>query len=546
MTGYFPAVALDYDGTITFGPRPDAMMLAALAQVRASSRLVVLVTGRIASELEHDFPDFRGHFDAIVTENGAVVLQGGHERALAPPVPLELDAALRGRGIPFRRGTVILAIDACHDHQVLEICVSLGLDAQLICNRAALMVLPAGVSKASGLLAALTELDTSPHSAVGVGDAENDLALLEACELGVAVGNAVTSLKERADLVLEDIGPRAVARFLTKEFLDDMPGVEPRRGRIPLGVSADGATVTVSASRTHVFIDGPTGAGKSYMAGLLAEGLARAGYTLLVLDMEGDHSNLGELHGVLTLGGTDPLPSPDEVARIIRHIGSSLVLDLSLQNAVVKYAYAREVLERLAQVRKEHGLPHWIFIEEAHMVPSASLDRARAAGNLCLVTYHPEWLPSEAVREADVLITVESEGCARIRKGTDTRKQTCFRPGGRQIAHVRHQHKYAEGHVPFERGFTFRDPTASIGAHVTSLADFAAELGRVPRAVITHHAEHHDFSRWIRDVFQDQPLATAVRGAEATLRPDNVESLRASLLQHLALRYDLEPSSDAG
>jgi len=48
----------------------------------------------------------------------------------------------------------------------------LGLELQIIFNKGAVMVLPAGVNKATGLTAALTELELSPHEVVGVGDAE--------------------------------------------------------------------------------------------------------------------------------------------------------------------------------------------------------------------------------------------------------------------------------------------------------------------------------------------------------------------------------------
>jgi hydroxymethylpyrimidine pyrophosphatase-like HAD family hydrolase len=538
MAGYFRAVALDYDGTITNGPRPDAAMLTAVAHVRASSRCVVLVTGRILSELLHDFPDAYSHFDAIVAENGAVVWHAGRQRQLAPRVSVKLQTALTTRSIPVRRGSVILATDAGYDQQVREMCIELGLDDQLVRNRDALMVLPRGVSKASGLLEALAELGISAHSAIGIGDAENDLALLEACEIGVAAGNAVASLKEQADLVLEDIGPTAVVRFLEREVLRGVPGVQPRRRRVEVGVAENGARVSVPASRTQVFIDGPTGAGKSYVTGLLAEGLLRAGYALCVLDMEGDHANLGQLRGVLTLGGRDPLPTVDEVGRIVRHRFSSVVLDLSLREPALKYAYARDVLDRLTEVRREYGLPHWIVVEEAHMVSSESLERARAVGSLCLVTYHPEWLPAAAMREADILITVESSGRARIRTGADPAHAVCFAPGAREISHVRHKRKYAEGLVPYERGFTFRDAAGAIGTHVSSLAEFANELERVPRTALTHHAAHKDFSRWIRDVFQDSRLAAAVRRAEEDYRPEATGAFRAALEELLALRYE--------
>ena len=544
MSDYFRAAALDYDGTIAFGPRPDDIVLAAIARVRATSRRVVLVTGRILSELRRDFPDVDAHFDAIVAENGAVVWHAGRERAVASAVPAALEAALAARNVAVRRGTVILATQARYDQEVREACVRLGLDDQLVRNRGELMVLPAGVSKASGLHEALADFGISTHSTVGIGDAENDLSLLETCEIGVAAGNAVASLKQRADLVLEGIGSAAVARFLENDFLDGLPGVYPPRRSIELGVTESGAALTVPASRTQVFIDGPTGSGKSYVAGLFAEGLLEAGYTLCVLDMEGDHANLGQLCGVLTFGGRDPLPNAEEVGRIIRHRYSSVVLDLSLHEPALKFAYARDILDQLGEVRRAVGLPHWILVEEAHLVPSAALDRAREIGNLCLVTYHPEWLPETALQDADILITAQGTGRARMRIGRKPGATVNFTPGVRAVGHVRHQHKYAEAQVPYERGFTFRDANGAIGTHVSSLAEFLAELERVPRVSLAHHAARHDFSRWIREVFQDRPLATAVRRSEERFRGDEADAFRKALQDSVKLRYDLESDGD--
>ncbi|MGH7783633.1 MAG: HAD family hydrolase, partial [Candidatus Binatia bacterium] len=73
-----------------------------------------------------------------------------------------------------------------------------GLELQLIFNKAAIMVLPAGVNKASGMEYALRKLGLSPHEAVGIGDAENDHSFLQRCECAVAVANAVPSIRELA------------------------------------------------------------------------------------------------------------------------------------------------------------------------------------------------------------------------------------------------------------------------------------------------------------------------------------------------------------
>ena len=61
---------------------------------------------------------------------------------------------------------------------MLEAIRDLGLELQVIFNKGAVMVLPSGVNKATGLDAALDELGLSPHNVVGVGDAENDHAFL--------------------------------------------------------------------------------------------------------------------------------------------------------------------------------------------------------------------------------------------------------------------------------------------------------------------------------------------------------------------------------
>jgi hypothetical protein len=49
--------------------------------------------------------------------------------------------------------------------------------------------------------AALVELGILPAASVGIGDAENDLAFMALCAYAVAVGNALESVKQQADLV---------------------------------------------------------------------------------------------------------------------------------------------------------------------------------------------------------------------------------------------------------------------------------------------------------------------------------------------------------
>jgi hydroxymethylpyrimidine pyrophosphatase-like HAD family hydrolase len=197
------ALATDYDGTLAEEGKVRPEVLAALERLRDSGRKLVLVTGRQLEELMATFP-FIDVFDRVVAENGALLYTPTPpaERLLAKPPPPELAAALRVRGVePIACGRVIVATWQPHEQTVLTVIREQGLELEVIFNKGAVMVLPSGINKATGLTAALAELGIDPQRTVGVGDAENDHSLLEACGYAVAVANAVPALKRRADLV---------------------------------------------------------------------------------------------------------------------------------------------------------------------------------------------------------------------------------------------------------------------------------------------------------------------------------------------------------
>ena len=101
----------------------------------------------------------------------------------------------------------------------------LGLELQIVFNKGAVMVLPAGINKASGLSAALSRLRLSPLNVVGIGGAENDHAFLRNCGCAVAVANALPMVKENADLVTS--GPRGagVAETIGLMLDADLAGI---------------------------------------------------------------------------------------------------------------------------------------------------------------------------------------------------------------------------------------------------------------------------------------------------------------------------------
>jgi hydroxymethylpyrimidine pyrophosphatase-like HAD family hydrolase len=236
--------------------RVDPPTLTALERVRQSGRKLILVTGRHLPDLQSVFSRL-DLFDRAVLENGALLYtpETKQERLLCEPPPLDLQEALLTRSVPFSTGRGILATWEPNKTAVLEAIHDLGLDLQVIFNKGAVMVLPSGINKASGLKAALNELSLSFHNAVGIGDAENDHAFLAVCECGVAVANALPLLKERADIVTAGDHRAGLIEIANQLLDDDLARHDVRLSRhsISLGTRADksgeGEEVRISPSR---------------------------------------------------------------------------------------------------------------------------------------------------------------------------------------------------------------------------------------------------------------------------------------------------------
>ena len=223
----------DYDGTIAHDGRCGPSTVEALKRVRASGRKLILATGRQLAELQEVFPE-HALFDRIVAENGAVLYRPDNRESklLADPPPAEFVAELRRRGVqPLSVGQCIVATWHPFEATVSEVIRDMGLELQVILNKDALMVLPSGVNKATGLQIALNELRFSPHNTVGVGDAENDDAFLAMCGCSVAVANALPALKEHVDLVTAGSHGAGVEELIEKLLSEDLASLAPRLTR---------------------------------------------------------------------------------------------------------------------------------------------------------------------------------------------------------------------------------------------------------------------------------------------------------------------------
>lgn len=199
------AFATDFDGTLAHeGAVPEAA-LDGLKRLREAGYAVIMVTGREIEDLATVFSHM-DLFDLIVAENGAVLFspRDGFAQCLAEPPPQKFAELLRSHGVaPISFGHVIVATWEPHEGAVLEAIRELGLELRIIFNKGAVMILPPGVNKASGLEVALMEFGLTPAEVVAVGDAENDHAMFDLARFPVAVANALPVLKEHAKFVTQ-------------------------------------------------------------------------------------------------------------------------------------------------------------------------------------------------------------------------------------------------------------------------------------------------------------------------------------------------------
>ena len=223
----FHALATDYDGTLARDGVVDAPTLAALERLRATGRKLILVSGRELPDLDRTFSHLE-LFDVAVLENGALLYRPSDKetKTLADPPPESFVRELRRRGVnEVSVGKAIVATWRPYETTVRQAIRDLGLDLQVIANKDAVMVLPTGTNKATGLLVALDRLGLTHDRTVGIGDAENDQSFLAICGCSVAVANALPAVKERVDWVTDAGHGAGVVQLIARLLDDDLASV---------------------------------------------------------------------------------------------------------------------------------------------------------------------------------------------------------------------------------------------------------------------------------------------------------------------------------
>ena len=568
---YCRVLACDFDGTGAMNGHPAPELYAALGAARAQGITTLLVTGRVLEDVQRAFGEF-SPFDAVVAENGAVVYLcgGGRTIILGSPPPEHFLGELRAQGVSFHTGNVIVGTWEQHADKLLELIRRSCIDAQLVFNRAALMVLPSGINKAVGIRCALDELGRSERNLIAFGDAENDIPMLIDAEIGVAARGSVPAVAAMADDSISQPGGAGVALYIRN--LLERGSLVPKAARrvITLGKTAKGSGVTLPAFGPNVLISGDPRSGKSWIAGILAEQLIGQGYRICVVDPEGDYVKMGQRAKVLTFGHDLALPSPQAATRLLVTEPLSVILSLSSLAASEQLNYVSQLLASLEEGRAATGIPHWILIDEAHyFFPISSpclkyLDSK--TGNSCIVTYRPSLLASDVYNTIGAhIITstkVEEEryfmtkvlqvwgrqeltphealesinwlSAGLLMTEPAARSWQVFSPAERITHHAHHARKYADTWLPEDKAFRFVNAGNTVTVH--NIGEFYRAIQTVPQASLRHHLTSNDFSRWVSEVLGDEQLAKGLRKLERAT-PVGATPDRAEILAHVADHY---------
>jgi len=562
----YHALAADYDGTLAHHGTILDETWVALRALKDSGRKLVMVTGRELDELLALLPTPE-LFDRIVAENGALVYEPASKevRLVAQPPPPAFAAELTRRGVErVAVGRVIVATWEPHQDTCLNTIRDMGLELQVIFNKGAVMILPSGINKAAGLRCALKELSLSTHNVVGVGDAENDHALLAACGCGVAVANALPSLKEAADWVTTGDHGNGVAEIIDRLIGDDLNGAA-KRNCVLLGED-----VQFDPQAARMIVCGTSGSGKSTLTQGLLERLREKGYQFAIIDPEGDYS---ETDLALSLGTHDRAPSVEEVLKVLDDPDKSVAVNLLGVALEHRPEHASSLLAGLADLRARTGRPHAIVVDEAHhMLPADWAPAAQVplpAGGMLYITVHAESVAPRVLKTLDRMValgdhpdrTIDAFAKAIGRKAPPGITSERLEPGHAlywpisrpprdlvfdppKSERKRHSRKYAEGNLGKGRAFVFRGPDGVLSLSAHNLMIFLLMSGGVDDATWQFHLERGDYAEWFRVELKDNDLAAAATAIEgAGLDP---RESRAKIREAIEARYTLPADKPSG
>ncbi len=208
------AVATDVDGTLTDRRRRiNTTAVEAIRTLVDAGITVMLASGNTVCFMD-SLSKMIGTDGTIIGENGGVYRRGfsGPLQVVGDrQVCLEAFEILRdyfaGKGVEleqysaeYRFADVAFArnIDPAEAQAVIQV---QGLDVRVLDTGFAIHLQPPGVSKGAAMRELAVEMGIPTSEILAIGDSENDIEMLEAAGVGVAVANATPATRMAADVV---------------------------------------------------------------------------------------------------------------------------------------------------------------------------------------------------------------------------------------------------------------------------------------------------------------------------------------------------------
>ncbi|GAB2981381.1 HAD-IIB family hydrolase [Mucilaginibacter puniceus] len=556
----------DYDGTLASNDRVTPEVIDALKVLKSTGRKLILVTGRQLEDLKAVFHDY-DLFDRIVAENGAVLYCPSTTALtlLGVPPPESFIDLLKNKQVSFSIGHVIVAGWEPHQDEFLYAIKSTGLEYQLIFNKGAVMVLPPGINKATGLRRALYELQISEHNTVAIGDAENDHAMLLTAECAVAVQNALPQLSSIADWTTDKPNGTGVKQLIDKLIENDLAQIDSCLSRhyLPLGKEIDGTTFSICPYGERILLAGTSGFGKTTLAAAFIEKLISKGYQFCLIDPEGDYR---ELPGIVTIGDGSHPPLISEVTDLLSRADENVIVCILAVPLDDRPVYFHKLAHAVAELREATGHPHFLIMDEAHhLMPRIKLTGPillpEAFNSFLAITTRPELLDRDLVtrvntalvmgetpiqtmrsvarilnaelklppklvfQKGDVLVWQKSKPQIRLVRGD--------MPGSLLM---RHKRKYATGDMGYN-SFYFNGPQHRLNLKANNLMMFIQMGEGVDDETWLYHLNRHDYSNWFRNSVKDEQLAILTHHIEE--KKYNALTSRKAIFKAINERYTL-------
>ncbi|MBL8269715.1 HAD family hydrolase, partial [Steroidobacter sp.] len=354
--------------------------------------------------------------DYIVAENGAVLHRTANRQSeilgQAPPEIL-LQELRRRQVAPIAVGSSIISTSATHLDSAREALrkLQLHLDYEVVTNDEALLILPPGIDKASGVNAALRELGVSRHNLVAIGNAENDLPLLASAEHAVVVNNAAESIKQAADRVTEGSFCDGFLELARDLIATDLAASVPRR-RVILGKGEDDSEIALSPCQDSVLIAGSDETARTLVCNRLLDQLMQQDYQCCVIGADRAApaaSPRGAFASMSSWGDAHEAPRLTDVLAALEAPTHSIEINLAALPPETRPVFVDALLLQMQALHDRTGRPHCILIHHAHRFLTghlaASAIRRLSEVSMVYSTAEADQLPAAVLNDVKLTIT---------------------------------------------------------------------------------------------------------------------------------------------